>query len=190
MSNIDISEQEFIRLAYRRFNEIYKEIMSEKFWAKSDYYRFCLTKDAFMIYRELIKHKSIEEAFSNLELGMGYSKNSKPVKTTKGLFKIIRHVFAHFPFFTTWKSAWVSKEIVNWNKRGQQIDNFFKENEGEEMINYTLTLKNVIIDFEIKIPNKYTKGEKIFLNEIISENDGVPFSLDLMKKILDNQIVK
>jgi hypothetical protein len=42
----------------------------------------------------------------------------------------------------------------------------------------------------INFPKGYTEGRSIYLNDFLSEKDGVKFSFILMKQILDAQIEK
>jgi hypothetical protein len=42
----------------------------------------------------------------------------------------------------------------------------------------------------VNFPKKYLEDNKIYLKEILSEQEGVKFSFILMRKILDSQIEK
>jgi len=42
----------------------------------------------------------------------------------------------------------------------------------------------------VNLPTGYTEGSKVFLRDILSEKDGVKFSLTFMKRILDSQVEK
>ena len=40
----------------------------------------------------------------------------------------------------------------------------------------------------VNFPASYADGRRVFLNEMLSENEGVRFSLVLMRDILDTQV--
>ena len=48
--------------------------------------------------------------------------------------------------------------------------------------------KMKMTSLSINFPTEYTKGIKVFLKDILSEKDGVTFSIIFMKKIIDTQV--
>jgi broad specificity polyphosphatase/5'/3'-nucleotidase SurE len=106
------------------------------------------------------------------------------------LFKFVRNVLVHFPYFESWNDVWISKEIVNWNKEKKSIDKFLKMNKGCEQIKYRIweELQNKLTYLNINFPKSYSSKDKIYLKEIITEKEGVKFSYILMKDILASQI--
>lgn len=106
------------------------------------------------------------------------------------LFKFIRNVVLHFPFFASWNEVWINKEIVNWHKEKQSIDKFLEKYKGKKETKYRFwgAKKKQMTYLVIKFPKKYTNKDKIFLKDIISEKEGIKFSFILMRKILDTQV--
>jgi len=179
-------EKEFLGLAYNKFYDIYEEILSDDFWKRDAYYRFSRIKDAFSIYTELLNYPPIEWVIE-------YLKNNRPpmeAEIGSELFKFVRNVVVHFPFFESWEKVWISKDIINWHKEGQSIDKFLKKYEGHEPVKYRFweAEKKKMTYITINFPKGYTEGEKIFLQDVLSEKDGIKFSFILMKKILDTQV--
>ena len=102
------------------------------------------------------------------------------------LFKCIRNIHAHFPFFDTWDEVWINKPLVNWYKNGQTIDKFFQKYSGKSEIKYRIWEEKTkkMTYLSITFPSQYDDS-KIYLNDILSEKEGVKFSLILMRKIID-----
>jgi len=182
------AEKKFLSLAYNRFYDIYEEVLSDSFWEKDDYYRFCKVKDVFSVYTELLN-------YTPLKWVIEYVKDKRPpmeAEIAGELFKFIRNIIVHFPFFETWDKVWVNKEIINWHKKGQFIDKFLAKYSGHKLVKYRLweDKKKQMTYITINFPDNYTDKKRILLKDILSEKEGVKFSLVLMKKILDTQVEK
>lgn len=182
------AEKEFLTLSYNRFYDIFEEIMNDSFWKNDEWYRFSKVKDGFAVYTELLNYPPIKWVIEHIK------KVRPPQEAEIGseLFKFIRNVIMHFPFFESWNDVWVNKSIINWYKDGQSIDRFLKKYEGREAIKYRFweEQKKRMTYLSISFPEKYDENNKIFLKEILSEKEGVKFSFILMKQILDTQVEK
>lgn len=121
-------------------------------------------------------------------------KNRPPMEAEIGseLFKCIRNIFAHFPFFESWDDVWVNKSLINWYKKGQTIDRFLERYAGENEVKYRIweANKKQMTYLSITFPDEYNEKSKIYLKDILSEKEGVKFSLILMRRIIDTQVVK
>ena len=122
-------------------------------------------------------------------------KKTRPPKEAEigsGLFKLVRNVITHLPFFESWNEVWINKSIINWYKEGQSIDRFLNKYKGRETVKYRFWEAQIkkMTYLGIDFPEKYDENIKIHLNEILSEKDGVKFSFILMKKIIDTQVKK
>lgn len=117
------AEIEFLTLAYNKFYDIYEEIITEdKFWEKSQVYRLNRIKNAFSIYGEVQSYEPIKWVLNYME------KSRPPMESViaKDLFKCIRNILIHFPFFDSWDNVYVTKNLINWERPGQSIDKFLK----------------------------------------------------------------
>ena len=184
----NIAEKEFLTLAYNRFYDVHEEIFSDYFWERDDDYRFGKIKDAFSIYSELLNYAPIKWVIE-------YLKKSRPpmeAEIASEFFKFVRNVIVHLPFFKSWSELWINKDIINWCREGQSIDKFLNTYEGHEPVKYRFweTGKKNMTYITINFPKGYTEGRSIYLNDFLSEKDGVKFSLIFMKQILDTQIEK
>ena len=181
-------EREFLTLSYNRFYDIFEEVMNDTFWKKRKSYRFSRIKDGFAVYSELLNYEPIKWVIEYLK------KARPPMEAEIGgeLFKVIRNIIFHFPFYDTWDDVWISKRIINWNKDGQTIDKFIKKYEGKSVVKYRFweADKKRMIYLSINFPKEYKENNKIYLNEILSEKEGVKFSFILMKQIIDTQVEK
>ena len=182
------AEKEFLTLAYNRFYDIFEEVMDDSFWYKDEFYRFSKVKDGFAIYAELLNYPPIKWVIESTK------KTRPPMEAEIGseLFKFIRNVITHLPFFESWNEVWINKSIINWYKEGQSIDRFLNKYKGRETVKYRFweAQKKKMTYLGIDFPEKYDENIKIHLNKILSEKEGVKFSFILMKKIIDTQVEK
>jgi len=184
----NIAEKKFLNLSYNRFYDVYEEILLDSFWEKDNYYRFCKIKDVFSIFTELLN-------YTPLKWVVEYIKDNRPPMESEiasELFKFVRNIIIHFPFSESWDEVWIDKEVINWYKKGQFIDKFLVKYGGHKPVKYRIWdgKKKQMTYITINFPNNYTEKDKVFLKNILSEKEGVKFSLVFMKKILDTQVEK
>jgi hypothetical protein len=179
-------ERFFLELAFRRLKTIREEICfkNSSFWQKDSYYRFARIKEAFVLFTEISSHKSIR-LFPNL-----YDEKFLFPFLTNEVFRFVRNVISHFPLFDSWDDVWISKSLINWNKAGQSIDKFLKNNVGKETLGYAYkeeyedkSVFPTMVDFNF--PKSYDENSKIYLKEMISEKDGIIFSIRIMVFIIE-----
>ncbi len=180
------AETEFLGLAYNRFYDLFDEVMSNSFFKKSDWYRFSRIKEGFVIYTELLNYEPIDWVIE-------YLKKARPpmeAEIGSSLFKFIRNVVTHFPFFESWDEVYITKSLANWYKDDQSIDRFLNKYKGKEIVKYRFweSKKKKMTYLSINFPQKYDELTKIYLKEILSEKEGVKFSFILMKQVLDTQV--
>jgi hypothetical protein len=180
------TELKFLTLAYNRFYDLYDEVMDDDYWQKDEWERFSKIKQAFAIYTELLNYEPIKHVIEKLKTAR------PPMESEIGseLFKFVRNVVYHFPFFNSWDAVWVSKPIINWYREGLIIDRFLKKYEGHQEVKYRFweEKKKRMTYLKISFPEAYNDESKIFLNEMISEKEGVKFSFILMRQIMDTQV--
>jgi hypothetical protein len=180
------AEIEFLDLAYNRFYDIFEEMKTDEFWEKEDWYRFSKTKEGFSIYSELLNYEPLKWVIEHIK------KARPPMEAEIGseLFKFIRNVVIHFPFFNAWNDVWVKSSIINWFRESQSIDKFLKKYSGKETVKYRFweADKEQMTYLSIKFPPEYNNDDKIYLKDFLTEKEGVKFSFILMKQILDTQI--
>ena len=182
------AELEFLTLAYNRFYDIFEEVMRDSFWEKNECDRFFLVKDGFAVYSELLNYEPIKWVIEHI-------KKSRPPmegEIGSGLFKFIRNVIMHFPFFDSWNEVWVNQSIINWHKDAQSIDKFIRKYKGRGAVKYRFweADKKQMTYLSINFPKKYEDNTKIYLKDFLSEKEGIKFSFMLMRQILDTQVEK
>ncbi len=180
------AEKELLNLAYPRFFTLFDEIMEDSFWEQDKQFRFSRAKDGFAIYTELLNYLPIQGVLEHM-------KKARPpmeAEIGKELFKFIRNVIIHFPFFDSWTDVWISRPLVNWHKKGQSIDRFLKKYQGKPSVKYRFwdARKKRMTYLSIGFPDNYEEDKRIYLKDMLSEKEGVMFSFILMKKILDTQV--
>lgn len=179
------AEELFLQISYNKFLDISEEIYSSEFWKQTPQYRLSRISQAFSIYGEILTYEPIKDVL------IWMSKYRPPMESeiSGPLFKFIRNVLAHFPFFDSWDEIWISKDLVNWKNQGQSIDKFLDKYSGLPTVKYRFK-ENKKSDFTfitISFPEKYDL-ENIYLKDIIKEEEGVKFALVMMWKVLNTQI--
>jgi hypothetical protein len=180
------TEKELLTLAYNRFYDIFEEVLDDSFWQKEDWYRFSKVKDGFTIYTELLNYPPIQWVIKHMKI----ARPPMEAEIGSALFKFIRNVIVHFPFFQSWNEIWIKKTMVNWCKEGQSIDKFLSKYQGRDVIKYRFweAEKKRMTHLSINFPKEYTEDTKIYLRDMLSEKEGLKFSFFLMKQILDTQV--
>mgnify|MGYP000398001585 CR=1 FL=1 len=182
------SEVEFLTLAYKRFYDLFDEIIEDSFWNKDEWERYSKICQGFFIYTELLNYESIKQVIEKLKT------IRPPMESEIGseLFKFIRNLLVHFPLYCKWNDVWVNKSIVNWHKKGLTIDKFLKKYAGAREVKYRFWEEKHkrMTYLSINFPMEYNDTTKVYLKDIVDEQDGIKFSFILMKKILDTQVEK
>lgn len=95
---ISMAEELFLNLSYNKFFDIFSEIYTAEFWEKAPYYRLNRISQAFSTYSEIIHYDPFDGVFKWLE------KYRPPMESeiSGPLFKFIRNLLVHFPFFDSW----------------------------------------------------------------------------------------
>ena len=180
------AEIQFLTLAYNRFYDLFDELMADQFWNKEPWYRFSRVKEVFSVYGELLNYEPIGWVLEQMK------KSRPPMESEIGseLFKFIRNVVAHFPLFDSWEDVWISGSLVNWSREGQSIDRFLKKYKGRQEVKYRFweAEKKKMTYLSIQFPLEYNADSRILLKDLLAEQEGVKFSLILMRQILDSQV--
>ncbi len=181
------AEVEFLRLAFNRFYIIFDEVTSDIFWRENPWYRLSKIKDGFSIYSELLNYPPIKVVLEAMK------KRRPPMEAeiAEELFRFIRNVVMHFPFFNNWDEIYVTKKTVNWYKDHQSIDRFLNKFVGYENVKYRFWEENKrsMTYLEINFPKQYDLDTKLYLKDFLSEENGVKFAFILMRKVLDSQVL-
>jgi len=180
------SEFQFLTLAYNRFYELYEEVMAVDFWERSDWERFSKIQQAFSIYAEVLNYEPMKHVIEKIRA----VRPSMEAEMGSELFKFVRNVFAHFPFFVSWNEIWISKPVINWYKEGMTIDKFLKKFAGHTEVKYRIwepVIKEMTY-ISIAFPGVYEDVSKIYLKDMLSEKEGVKFCLVMMRQIMDTQV--
>ncbi|HBJ2608566.1 hypothetical protein CJF15_11310 [Clostridium botulinum] len=178
------SEIDFLNLAYNKFYDIYDEIFtSDSFWDETSFYRFSKIREVFCIYGEVQSYEPIQWALESM-------KQKRPQMESiiaKELFKCIRNILSHFPFYDEWDEVWISESLVNWSKPNQSIDKFIKKYLGHEEIKYRFWEANVkrMTYISIRFPSSFNCHDKVYLKDFLFEREGIKFAMILMKQVMD-----
>ncbi|MGB3751091.1 MAG: hypothetical protein WA945_05945, partial [Arcobacteraceae bacterium] len=171
---------------YTRFYDLQEEIFDDKFWTLEPKYRFSRIKEIFAVYTELLNYEPIEWVINEI-------KEKRPPMESEiasKLFKFIRNLILHFPFFDSWDDVWFDMELINWKGRIESIHNFLSKYQltGEVKYRFWENNKKLITYLAINFPSNYLENQKIYLKDIMIEKEGVKFSVIMMKQVLDTQV--
>ena len=183
----DEKEYEFLNLASDRFLDLYHEINGGHFMEFSPEIRFYKIKELFSVYTELLSYEPIKKHIAFLE------KARPPMESvlSNEFIKFIRNILAHFPFFSTWDDIYITKGLVNWVSEGKTIDKFLNKYKGSSEVQYrfmeakTRKWRYPTIFF----PKEYDDA-RIYIKDMINENDGVLLCAILMYKVVMSQIIE
>lgn len=180
------AEIEFLTIACNRFIDIYAEIISDEFWEKDNISRFQTIRDGFAIYNELMNYEPLKYEIELLK----QRRPPEAVQMCRDLFKFIRNVLLHFPFFKSWDEIWITKNLVNWYKKDLSIDKFLRQYQKKDQTKFRFweEEKKRMTYLSITFPTNYTGGEKVYLKNIVSEKEGVKFLFVMMYQIMTNVI--
>ena len=183
---ISTAEKLFLDLSYNKFFDIFSEVYTKDFWKKEPHYRLSKISQVFSVYNEILNHEPFQGVFKWLE------KFRPPMEAeiSGSLFKFIRNILIHFPFFDSWNEIWINKELIDWHRPNQSIDKFLNKYCGKPEVEYRFK-ENSQPGFTyvtINFPKKYG-NEKIYLKDIIHEEEGVKFIHVMMLRVLNTQIV-
>jgi hypothetical protein len=180
------SEIAFLNLACNSFYDLFEEVMDDSFWDKDAWYRFSRVTNGFAIYAEVLNYEPIKWVIEHMKTAR------PPMEAEIGseLFKFIRNVLTHFPFFRSWDGVWVSKNLVNWYKEGLSIDKFLSKYAGRPPVKYRFweAEKKRMTYLNITFPNHYDGNARVYLKELVNEKDGARFCFVLMRQIMNTQI--
>jgi hypothetical protein len=179
-------EVQFLTLAYNRFCDIFEEVMEDNFWNRDASYRFSKIRDGFGVYSELLHYEPLQWVLDNMRI----QRPPLEAEIAKELFRFVRNVITHFPFFDNWESVWVNKSVLTWSGKSQSVDRFLEKYVGKGEVQYRFwePMKNKMTYLSIRFPDHYHDDAKIYLKDILSEKEGAKFSFILMKKVLDTQV--
>jgi hypothetical protein len=137
--------------------------------------RFSILKELSLLTTELLNDKDIEQKI--LDLANDSSVNGEDNETKLKIFKVLRNIIAHLPFFESYDDIVLSRNILTWNCPGNSsILRFFDNNDGKEIISkiyYKFNDEPYTEIKEIKIIIKKIDQDEIKLNSIISLNDAI-----------------
>src|SRR4030042_4929625 len=175
------AELQFLTRAYNRFYDIFDEVMDDSFWEKEAWHRFSRVKDGFAVYSELLNYEPLKWVLEDMRT----SRPPMEAEIASELFRFIRNLIVHFPFFDTWDDVWVNRSVVNCFKEDQSIDRFLTKHSGTETVKYRFweADKKTMTYLSINFPKQYEEGAKVHLKDILTEKEGVKFTFILMRRI-------
>lgn len=184
-------EIEALTLFYNRFYSLYEEIIDDKFVCQDSHFKFYKLKEAFSVYKEICNYEPIKEYLKWMKKG------GRPFfegVIADELFSFIRNLLLHYPIFDNWNDVYINKRLATWDKAGQ-IDKFLKkatkykiDNKPEVKYRIWEVKKKKMTYFSVRFPCEYNETTKIYLKDLIGEELGMKFCMELMRQVIDTQV--
>lgn len=176
------AEVRVLEIGYNRFLDLYEEIMHENFRKKRPSTRLAKVKDLCSIYSELIKYAPLEFLLENAE-----RPNYKLIG--KELINFLRNLLLHFPYYESWSQIGFDKALITTMEASGSIDKFLTRKHPEELkYRFWEPAKKRMTYIEVHLNTAYSEGKFVWLEEMVSERDGVRFLAIFMKDVLMTQV--
>jgi hypothetical protein len=180
------AEKEFLNVAYNRFSDLYAEVMSDAFWSRDDYYRYSRISCGFATYSEVMLYEPVKYVLEEMKL----KRPPGQAEIAIDLFRFIRNVLFHFPFYDRWSDVWISGRLAGWKKDDSSIDKFLRKYAGRAMLKYRYWEpdKKLMTYVQVRFPSEYSQESRVYLKDILDEKEGTKFSYIMMKGIMNTQV--
>lgn len=184
-------EKIVLELFYDRFYNLHEELSQERFFKEKPTYRFYKIREIFSVYKELLGYEPIQYHIKCVKNGA-----RPPLEglIVDDLFSFVRNLLLHFPIFDNWEDVYINKDLATWNKAGTIHKFLLKSSkikiDDSGVIKYRIweKRKKLMTYIQFHLPEEYNDNSKIFLNDIISEIDGIKLCISFMKQVLDIQV--
>jgi hypothetical protein len=145
----------FLNLAFSRYHKVIDELDV----SKSEKENFLLIKEVLSIYTELERywpvHQTLKAAPENFQ-------------QIASLFKVIRNLVLHFPFFDSWSDIQFNKELIlAMDPSNASIDRYFKKTDHIEFF-FKLGHENMLEEGKILAPMGYNENKMVYMRDILS----------------------
>jgi len=177
-----IAEARVLEIGYDRFLNLYEEVMNENFRRKRPSTRLTKIKELCSVYSELIKYAPLEFVLENTQ---------RPHFTLIGkeFINFLRNLLLHFPYYETWNQIGFDKALITTLEASGSIDKFLSREHPEDLkYRFWEPSKKRMTYIEVHLKTAYSNGEFIWLEEMVTEKDGVRFLAIFMKEVLMTQV--
>lgn len=176
------AELRVLEVGYNRFLDLYEDVMNDNFRRRRPATRLAMIKDLCSVYSELIKYAPLEYILEN-----AVRPHFKLIG--KELVNFLRNLLLHFPYFESWQQIGFDKELITTLKASGSIDKFLTRVHPEELkYRFWEPAKKRMTYIEVHLNTAYSKGEFVWLEEMVPEKDGVKFLAIFMKDVLMTQV--
>ncbi len=175
-------QEEFLQLGLKRYKELSKELLNNK--GLSEEQKFFYIKELVSVYSEM-------EAYPPLKNLLKDSPTNHPILTFQPLFKAVRHILAHFPFFSRWDDFYFNQDMVNcMNSPGKTIHKYFlaAEKHSEFFFRFKDIDNGEELNGKIMAPVGYDSNKNIKLTDILSLDDAISLIIGYSHMILSTVI--
>jgi hypothetical protein len=179
------AEEDFLNRAYPAFYDAKDRLESDTDLSAEQ--RLASVTQILALYTELLAYKPIQLFVDEIN-------RSRPPgeATAYQYFEMIRHILVHFPFYKTWSDVVFDRTLITWQGRHKKIDNFMCRMDGHEPYKWRIwdhTTKTMTYGYELRFPQTYKAGGDIYLQDLVSEDEGIQFCLLLIDRAFKSQVV-
>jgi len=173
-------QAEFLNLAFTRYIHLVFALQTPKEPLTPEQ-RFYYLKELISIYNELEVYPIIKNTLLSIE-------PINPVSKFGPIFKTIRNLLAHFPFFYSWDEVKFNKDLVTcMSTKNSSINTYFSSNDHPQFFFRFINQKTGnISEGKIISPKGYINNETIYLRDILSIDDGVKLIIGYSHLVLSS----
>ena len=141
----------------------------------SRYEKFKLINTLSSLVSELLDKDDLKAKLIKLANTSSVNGNDNDIKIAT--FDLIRNILVHFPIFEAWDDIYISKELLNWNRKyAGSIEKYFNDNKGKTLT-YRMYLNenNIWVErhtITLTIP-ELQDGVDIYLKDFLSLDDAI-----------------
>lgn len=172
--------------SFNRFDELFEEALNNSFWGEDQRYRFSRLKDGFAVYRSIQNYELT--CCSRGGIRKPGIRPGSEIGTE--LFRFLKSVMTRFRFFENWNQVYVEQALCS--RRVEAADDFLKKYSGSHPLNIRFweKYKKKMVCLNVNFPARYEEDTRVFLRDVLKEEEGTRFAFIYMRKIIVSQVKK
>ena len=164
----------FLNLSYSRYFQLIERFKG----ALNDHQKFLTLKELISLFNEVDSYKPLKDTLKSAPTGSFLKKFGL-------LFKALRNLLLHFPFYDNWNDVVFNREIVLcMEPTNSSIDKYFKGPDHMQFFFRFGEPDGEKVEGRILEPVGYLEGKDIRLENIISLDDATSLLVGFMRLIM------
>jgi len=176
---------EFLNLAFTRYLHL-RHALKNPNPSNTQEQKFYYIKELISVYNEL-------EMFPNIKSSLFSKHVDNPILRFGPLFKAIRNLVSHFPFFYSWDEVKFNRELVTCMKpKNLTIDRYFANEKGYLELPFRFVDQSTgrQIEGEIFAPKGYNNNDTVYLKDILCLQDAITLIVGYSHMVLSTCMIE